>query len=517
MRTVAAYSLTLAESDEAGGSCDLSTLCVTVEEWLRWKGADELSLGQQDFKYPDGRLANLTTERLHTDHGSLASFVLTEPIERGNFETRVELAQIKNSLVLSCRLGTVSTDSALAPVSFEAHCPRIVRDFVRSKGWTSGTIQVPSENVRCSGHESGRLLAESIWDVGRGLPVVVISERYGQPLHPELAAKLAFALTGLATVVEIDSDASWSMSKTKGSVWSCYDGAIRIYWPFRAARNHPYLHPFWINRELLPVGVSIDKAANRIRHRIQRMVFEQSAFQTTHPLITHIREFHRDVQRAQARDADAYQEIAEDYGRENEDLKREITRLNDMIASRDDKIESLNDRIGELEDQKRALVDSREWTQRAQSVQETEEYEISPPTVEDAVQRAKGDCRYLLFGNDVQRGIDSLATDAGPPSKILRYLCELDSMTKQLQKGPLGMPMRQWLRERNIAYSPEQTNISAKEVENRTWDDSSGTKQRFVDHLKPNDGTSPDRLVRIYFCYNDQLCKTIIGWVGRHP
>ena len=516
MRTVAAYSLTRSVSETQKAFQDLDAYSTRVEEWLRGKGADDVSLGQRDVVLSRGRVAHLTREHIETSHGTLASFVLNEPIDDGKFETHIDLAQFEIDLVLSCRLGTVSTDPALTPVSFEAHCPRIVRDLIQEDSWASGTGQVSIKNFRCSGHEAGQRLADAIWHVDRGLPIVVISERFGQTLHPSLASNLAFDLTGLATIVEIDSDASWTMSKTKGSIWSCYDGAIRIYWPFSSARNHPNLHPFWIHRELIPVGVSIDKAADRIRHRIKRMVFEQSAFQTMPLLISKIRQLHRDVQRAQARDADAYEEIAEDYGQENDYLRRENTRLSDMIESRDDKIESLNDRIAELEDQKRALTDSRAWTQKVHS-SDDQEYETSPPTVEDAVQRAKRDCEHLIFGNDVQRGIDSLATDAGPPSKILRYLCKLDEMTSQVQGGELGMPIRQWLREQNIAYSPEQDNISAKDRESRTWNDSSGSKRLFLDHLKPNDGTSPDRCVRIYFCHDEQLSKTIIGWVGRHP
>jgi hypothetical protein len=51
----------------------------------------------------------------------------------------------------------------------------------------------------------------------------------------------------------------------------------------------------------------------------------------------------------------------------------------------------------------------------------------------------------------------------------------------------------------------------------RTWDDGTGRRRQFELHLKPAEGTSPDRCVRIYFEYDDASGRSIIAWVGRHP
>ena len=117
------------------------------------------------------------------------------------------------------------------------------------------------------------------------------------------------------------------------------------------------------------------------------------------------------------------------------------------------------------------------------------------------------------------RGLRVLAPDAGPPEKILRYLSELDTMTEKMKTGTLGMDPNQWLGERNVHYSRESYTIrnSPVEMSKRTWNDGSGGTLQFEDHLKPNDSTSPDQCVRIYFEYDRESGVTLVGWVGRHP
>ena len=115
--------------------------------------------------------------------------------------------------------------------------------------------------------------------------------------------------------------------------------------------------------------------------------------------------------------------------------------------------------------------------------------------------------------------MQTVATDAGPPDKILNHLRVLAEFTEAKRKGSLGTTAINWLEDKGVTASGESDTIrnSPKERQVRTWDDGSGERRLFDLHLKPSDATSPDRCVRIYFEYDDQICKMIIGWVGAHP
>jgi hypothetical protein len=78
--------------------------------------------------------------------------------------------------------------------------------------------------------------------------------------------------------------------------------------------------------------------------------------------------------------------------------------------------------------------------------------------------------------------------------------------------------MIEWFAGNGISASYESETVvnNKAERQRRTWNDGKG-KRMFSAHLKPNDGTSPDRCIRIYFEYDEDEGKVIIGWVGRHP
>jgi hypothetical protein len=146
--------------------------------------------------------------------------------------------------------------------------------------------------------------------------------------------------------------------------------------------------------------------------------------------------------------------------------------------------------------------------------------EAPPSTVEEAVLLALEKFEStLVFESSVDEGIQTVAPDAGPPDKVLTYLRALSDLTEARRRGALGTTTIKWLEARGAIALGESETVrkSATERQARTWDDGTGVKRVFDLHLKPNEATSPDRCVRIYFEIDGSGGKTIIGWVGRHP
>ena len=516
MRTVAAYSLTQAHSEWKQALEGFNTCWSKAEEWLRWKGADDVSTGQREVKYPDGRVAQLTRENTETDSGTLASFVLNEPIDGGQFETQLDVAASNEGLVFVCQLRTQSNDVALVPTPFQVRCPHVVREIVQIGEWTSGSSLASRNHLSSIGREQGEQLISDIWDPGRGLPVVAVSQIEGSPLSANISHDLAYDLVGLAIVVEIDDETSWLLTETKGRDWSCYGGAVRLYWPFQGTPDDPYRHPLWTQAKLHWGGVDSFTAARRAQNRLHRWVFGQSTFRPQPPVIVRVREQYLTKQRSRARDADDYFELASLFETESQSLKQ-------TIENHEEQIRGLQDQIEDLRARNRELTISRLWADGAEAGTSTEpddnHWMNENAVVEDAVDYATAMCENLIFGADVEQGASGLAPQAGPPSKILGYLWELDTMTLKLNEGTLGMPIQHWLTTRGLSVSGESetTGGSASQMSKRTWDDGSGNKRTFYYHLKPSEGASPDRCVRIYFEYDNTSEKTIVGWIGRHP
>ncbi len=209
-------------------------------------------------------------------------------------------------------------------------------------------------------------------------------------------------------------------------MWSCYGGAIRLYWPCLTPDSSPFTAPLWTPRRLLEEVPDTETAASRIRAQLRRKVFSQAAFAVAEPA------FFADVRRLasqeelnalrnKAQESSDYKSLAEEYFNKAEEFAR-------RPGKRDD----------EIVDLKRALANAqlalRYRDEGPGAVQPSEE--IPPASVEEAVLEAME--RYgqdLLFGGAVNDGIRSLAPDAGPPDKIFSYLGTLAEMTRARRSG----------------------------------------------------------------------------------
>ena len=489
-----------------------------IVSWLRSKGAseDQALANEARWQYPDGREAELWFKSLTADSRTLKTWTIQEPVPTGKFSTTLTLGEQPSELAVSVVLQAAGDGTALAPAHFEPHCPRVVREIVALPvEWRFGETALACEPLRLRGLPGGKKLSDLIWEPRRSLPIVVVSEMsgagpHGFILHPGLAESLAKDLAPLARIVQADAQASWQLTKLSGREWSCFNGAVRIYWPKCLPGGSPYDHPLWTPGSLLARGQSTAEAADQLRRRLRRTLHGVSTFAVSEP--TWFEEVRAVTQRAEmerrlkeARESGDAWEYAMELDRENQGLRADSKALKQEN-------EELRSRLWHFEyGAVVALPDE------AAPVTET------PPEVEtvaDAVESAKAIWpNDLSFGADVEEGVRGLADDAGPPDKILTYLEALADLARTWRgEGRLGNSPEKWLGARNVSATRESDSIknNAREREKRTWSD--GVSSRFFDlHLKPTENTSPDRCVRIYFEYDGDLRKVIVGWVGRHP
>ena len=87
-------------------------------------------------------------------------------------------------------------------------------------------------------------------------------------------------------------------------------------------------------------------------------------------------------------------------------------------------------------------------------------------------------------------------------------------MTKLRNQGSLGTAPITWLNENGVAASGEGEVVrsSKTQMAARTWNDGKEDRQ-FNLHLKPVEAAAPNRCVRIYFDFDDESGKTVVGWV----
>lgn len=505
MRKFASFSFSC-EVTDASREERQQAVMATLEHWIASKGKED-EAGR--FVMKDGP-ASLRRNTVTSTLGVVHELELTQPTQQGEFRTSIGIAVGKKELAVHASLWGGS--DTLAPTYFEAHCPLVIRKVLGLPyGWAYGPTPVQVAPRRFKAAEGGDAFADLLWSKERLLPVVAISEELnGALLHPELPKQMADQLASLAIVAHLDGKASWRMSQQRGKIWSCYNGAIRLYWPRMEQYNDFMQHPLWSAYRLMEDARDTEHAGRRIMSQLRRMIFSQSAFAVLEPdLFDMLRKEARKeevaAQLQHAKSAEDFQKLAVDYAAEVDRLKEDVQKQKRHIRDLEEQVTQLNVAL----QYKDADTDGLAPDDQSQ-----------PETVAEAVVQARSRFKAdLLFGTDVDRGIETLAADAGPPEKVLDYLEILAEMTKAMNGEGLGKSIWLWLQDWGVNGSDEEAAARNQKAHrnSRSWNNGKGERTYFDKHLKPADGTSPDRCVRIYFEYDKDIGKTVVGWVGRHP
>ncbi len=128
--------------------------------------------------------------------------------------------------------------------------PALVGDLVDAFLATSGDTRLtatPTLYDRAGVPELAALLTHP----GRTVPVVVISKQADERpiVAPDLVAR---HLAGVAYVVELrDHDAAFTLSDLFTRQLSCYNGAVRVYWPGFSRDSEMYDHRLWLDQKLV--------------------------------------------------------------------------------------------------------------------------------------------------------------------------------------------------------------------------------------------------------------------------
>lgn len=507
MKKVAKFAFNTDVLPEAEREQLWNSIGTSIDSWLCSKGQCNTTGNHTTLTYKNGVKATVKQRSDECDAGVLRTLMLDEPTTSGLFRTDLKACHSDSTISISCELSVGTDDQKIAPAEFSVFCPRVIRSIIElGSGWKVCETPITSKYLSFDSVEDGEFLARIISDGSRTIPIIAVSENQGPSLIKDFLPGIAFDLAGLALAVKLTSEASWGLTYKLGAEWSCYNGAVRIYWPIRSESESSNRHQYWKIGDLLANAATIDDASSRLREQLRRRILDLSTLTVReHPhfskLKTALDKRDLDQQLSAAKDD---QELLRIYASDNDNLR--------------DKIQTLTEQIEELKADKANLLAMTNWSsKKVDSIEPTQTEEVKTVSEAVAIARAKYSDN-LIFGSDVDTGVAGLDSNAGPPEKILNHLTTLNSMCHATKSGSLGASRIQWLNSRNCPTSGEPDGIKNCKAERakRTWDD--GKAKRYFDlHTKPKEATSPDKCVRIYFDVDEENSKIIIGWIGRHP
>lgn len=511
MQKLAAWALFSGPLEVEEQGLRLGQIRSLIDQWIARKGTLALgTLGQGELALNDGRVASYEATESSCATGNVFDCIVLEPSGKASVRTQLSVGRIGNQVIVYAELQAEGGAYQIGPTRLDIRCPQIVKTLIDSADdWQCGESIVRTQPFSFRGEKDAVILETALWHPDRNLPVVALSQFENELLTPTFAHDLAADLAGVALVAILDPLCSWHLTKTRGKEWSSYNGAVRLFWPGLHDGDTPARHPLWLRDRLYASAATAIEAAAKFRGQLRRQMFKVSALSIPEPTkFAEVRTVHsrRELEAVKSalRDKNDWEGLAAVYAKQNDSL---------LVAAAADRA-----RIQSLEEELRNLQIALRWSSHEAETEITPESTVPPTSIAEAVQAAKS--RFpddLLFGSDVQEGVEGLAADAGPPDKVLLYLFALAELSAARRENELGIPMIKWLNDRNISCSGESQTTSKSKTERnrRTWD-AGGFNHTFDMHLKPSEAVSPDRCVRIYFDYDQSKGLIVVGWVGRH-
>ncbi len=369
MPEVAAYLLESVAPDVEERA---STVEATVLEWLSSKGAEDPGMDAGTFDSLSGGHGRFAWVRLETDSGRLLELRLEENSLQGqSFTTTVACLVELDKLSLYVTMAVTSTESVIVPMYLDPRCPAVVRQLLELfPDWMlNGDAIGQGERVDVVGADAGRVLAGRLQSASRALPIVVVSENDGDTVWSGLEKMLAYDLAGLAEVCRVNKYASWALTEVLGKSNSCYQGAVRLYWPVRGDREDGARLPgrLWTASTLLSNDCD-GKGLERLRSELRRRVMGVAALAVVPP--AGVRAIKRQASQLQlaaleqkaGSDAD-WEELAKVYAGENDELKDQLESLRAENAGLKSKVVTLEyalEHAGETEDDSSDVGDDEE-------------------------------------------------------------------------------------------------------------------------------------------------------------
>ncbi|MEQ8339127.1 MAG: OmpH family outer membrane protein [Cyclobacteriaceae bacterium] len=508
MRKIAAFRFGLNDSDLN----DLDHLSKVVAKWFEEKG--EKTTEQVDdfwlFKTKSDYSKSLyKDENFSSSEGILKRYILREERQEYHLRTVIELSKSEGSNVTTYIQIEYENVLPGIPSRLTIKKPKLISDIISA--FPNKLTEIPSKPFDFY-EESGLGEYLKLFFNQRNHPLVVLShcDDSEQDWSELLMNQLAFDLAGTAYVCRIDPEIAWQISETAGNQWSCFNGGVRVFWPDPKKNKYPYHHPLWTADKIRRRGKDVKSIAESVCVMLRkRLIMDLSPFSVTTPKMNLLIQkksqeelFESRIKeiRGQTQDASVYEEMLKEYEQELENYKTQLRGRENDIAILQYELEELNKKsLSEIaEPQNQSDKDLRD-------------------VVKEAISKFSSS---ILFADKIDKSLDTLARDAGPPFKVYEYLEKLDVLADDLvaagNKG-IGITLLKWLTKNGVKCSGESdtTKRSPRYKETRTFK-VDGEEVLFDKHMKLGDAYDIKHCVRIYFDWDSVKQKFLIGYIGEH-
>ncbi|MBI4220410.1 MAG: hypothetical protein HY682_09725 [Chloroflexi bacterium] len=496
-----------------------------VTEWYGRSGAcaPDVPIDGGDWQASGGHL--LRVRRVRAGAGvELWSLTWSHPSDKDEtllWASECLVATADGETEVSVVVRLESTAFRIAPSQFEIGRPRLVRRLVAELPCRQNGRLLRATPQLLSVSDMPAFIERELLSPDRVLPVIVFSRDSWSDAYLADPGATADAVVGLAHVYALkDKWASFALTNELGRSLSCFNGAVRIYWPALARGSDPDRHSL-----VFPDRVRKIEAEGRLADALFRRLAPISAVRfiqgaVTSKVLVALEEDEtrlREQVRNGLMDRAALElQILEAWDARDK-LRRELEREQHTTIELELKIAELED---ENRDLKANFAEVRRFTSGSgeQTPKPGEEGEVEARSVREALDRAACDFAQSL---EVWRSAEESAEKSSfsRPAQVYQALLAINEVADTyFRSRATGKPMGPWEKafgERGFKYAAtESQNTLNMYGEERVFVHK-GRKLQMQRHLTLGGGDRRNCL-QIYFELDDGSQRFVIGYCGVH-
>lgn len=459
MRPVYAVQFEVRSPDPASHASAISAVTDSTAAWVtgwyrHWKNLD-VTIPVESGVIAPAELHRLEVTAATSGDNALWSLSWSDPSEPDEnllWQSAVTAARAEDKTEVSIVIRITSREFVIAPPTFDVRRPYIVKSLLHTLPCYLGGRPLRTA-PQAIGVEDGQSFETLLFDPRRPLPIVLFSRDPYSEQCITSPVRTAEALAGLAEVyVLADKWAGFRLTRSVGKALSCYNGAVRIYWPGLSPDSSPYAHKLFMPDEVRERQDAGQDFADHLMRRFAGI----SALRLTQPateqrvraLLTadRAREAAKLRQQIQSGTA-AKTELEEQFLELQDELEREVEARRAVEKQRDD----AQFRVAELEEENNQHRENL----RAMSLFRPAEAEAASPaaptppadpkSVRDALDRAAADFtdRLTALPSAVESADES---DFARPTEVYEALMAIRDLADAYFKKAGGAATGPWER-----------------------------------------------------------------------
>ncbi len=428
------------------------------------------------------------------------------------WHSRIEIGEFGGLVEFSFQLFLDSTQYLIAPFEFTLRRPRLIGTLLRQFRCVCGDVRLSLEPREIRAENIENFVRDRLLSPRRRLPIVLVSRTVVSGKWLVDPTGLADPLAGIAeTYYLADKWAGFALTNELGKLYSCFNGAVRVYWPDFDVAKSPF-SPIYLPDKLNQIG-------SKLTDILFRQLAAISAFRyVTGPVTTDAKEQLQDERRreteelkAAATDRGDFNELLELVDKENADLRKE----NEHLQQEN---ESLRASLELARENFRAIRESQGEAEITNVEAASDESGPQVESVEEAVLAAKETFKDTLAVQDsaLESARESPFMQRKKVYQALLAMHEVCLSWRQSRRARSAMgTFENAFGSKGFTYKPRESMTSRGKWGEEYETTYKGQRVSIEQHLALGKG-GPDTCLRIHFCVDEDEEKFVVAHVGRH-